>query len=365
MKFVINPKTILMTKFYRNNIILVFAILFAPCFVKAGNIDRAGSAGASELLINPWARSSGWGGVNIAGVRGVEAMNLNIAGIAFTKKTDIAFAHTIWLKGSQIYISSLGLTQKVGESGALGLSLTALDFGDITTTTTDQPEGGIGSFSPAFINIGLCYSKAFSNSIYGGLGVRLISEAIADVKAFGVSFDAGIQYVTGFNESKDNLKFGITLRNVGPSMKYSGDGLSTRMTVLTTSPNYPMTVEQRAERFELPSLVAIGGSYDFKLAEDHRLTAGLSFTANSFIRDNYGFGLEYGFRNLFMLRGGYLYEKNINDPELRTNGLTGFSAGATVQVPFSKNTRSFGIDYSYRSTAYFDGTHSIGIRIAL
>jgi hypothetical protein len=75
--------------------------------------------------------------------------------------------------------------------------------------------------------------------------------------------------------------------------------------------------------------------------------------------------LEYGFKNLFMLRGGYQYEKNINDAELRTNGLTGFSAGATVQVPFSKNTKSIGIDYSFRSTAYFDGTHSIGIRIVL
>ncbi len=355
-----------MTKQYRS--ILPAAVLFLfiqAGEVKAGNTDRAGSAGASELLINPWARSSGWGGVNISGVRGVEAMNLNIAGAAFTKKTEITFAHTIWLKGSQIYLNSLGLTQKVGESGAIGLSVMSMDFGDIQVTTVDQPEGGLGTFSPSFINIGLSYSKGFSNSIYGGLGVRLISEAIADVKAFGVAFDAGIQYVTGFNDAKDDLKFGITLRNVGPAMKFGGDGLSNKVSILTTNPNYSLTLQQRAERFELPSLVAIGGSYDIKLAESHRLTAGLSFTANSFIRDNFGFGLEYGFKNLFMLRGGYQYEKDINDPELRTNGLTGFSAGATVAVPFSKNTRSVGIDYSFRSTAYFDGTHSIGIRISL
>ena len=137
------------------------------------------------------------------------------------------------------------------------------------------------------------------------------------------------------------------------------------MSILTTSPNYSLTLEQRAERFELPSLVAIGASYDIKLAENHRLTPALSFTANSFIRDNFGGGLEYGFKNLFMLRAGYQYEKHINDPELRTNGITGFSAGATVQVPFGKNSKNFGIDYSFRSTAYFDGTHSIGLRITL
>jgi hypothetical protein len=356
-----------MTKFYRSNIAIVVSLLMmaSGLQVKAGNIDRAGSAGASELLINPWAKSSGWGGINFAGVRNVEAMNLNVAGVAFTKKTEIAFSHTVWLKGSQIYLNTLGLTQKVGESGAIGLSVMAMDFGDIQVTTTDMPDGGLGTFSPSFLNIGLVYSKEFSNSIYGGIGVRLISEAIADVKAFGVSFDAGIQYVTGFNEAKDNLKFGITLKNVGPAMRFNGDGLSQRVNITTTSPNYSLTMQQRAERFELPALVAIGGSYDFKLAEDHRLTPALSFIANSFVRDNFGVGLEYGFKNLFMLRAGYQYEKDINDPELRTNGLTGFSAGATVAVPFSKNTRSFGIDYSFRSTAYFDGTHSIGVRITL
>ena len=42
----------------------------------AGNEDRAGQAGANELLINPWARTAGWGGCNIALVRGVEALGL-------------------------------------------------------------------------------------------------------------------------------------------------------------------------------------------------------------------------------------------------------------------------------------------------
>ena len=37
----------------------------------AGNDDRRGTAGASELLINPWARSAGWGGVNTACAQGV------------------------------------------------------------------------------------------------------------------------------------------------------------------------------------------------------------------------------------------------------------------------------------------------------
>ena len=37
----------------------------------AGNPQRAGSAGAGELLINPFARSAGWGSVNVAAVPSV------------------------------------------------------------------------------------------------------------------------------------------------------------------------------------------------------------------------------------------------------------------------------------------------------
>ena len=60
----------------------------------AGNEQRAGSAGASELLINPWARTSGWAGANVAGVRGLEGIYSNVAGLAFTQKTVLIFAQT-------------------------------------------------------------------------------------------------------------------------------------------------------------------------------------------------------------------------------------------------------------------------------
>ena len=101
----------------------------------------------------------------------------------------------------------------------------SLDFGNIEITTVDLPDGGIGTFSPKFMNIGLSYAKTFSNSIYGGFTLRMISEQISDLKAGGVAFDAGIQYVTG---AKDNLKFGISLKNIGQRMSFSGDGLTFR-----------------------------------------------------------------------------------------------------------------------------------------
>ena len=184
----------------------------------AGNPQRAGQAGASELLINPWARTSGWAGSNVAGVRGLEGIYSNVAGLAFTEKTELIFSQTSWLQyGNKMFsaedavssISSFGFSQRIGESGALAFSVMSMDFGSIEITTVDLPDGGLGTYSPKFMNMSLSYAKIFSNSIYGGVSVKMISEQISNVGASGVALDAGIQYVTG---SADNMKFGISLK---------------------------------------------------------------------------------------------------------------------------------------------------------
>jgi hypothetical protein len=328
----------------------------------AGNPDRAGQAGATELLINPWARSSGWGNANTGSVHGVEAIFGNVAGIAFTNKTEIVVAHTQWLKGSDVNINAFGFTQKLGESGAMGLAVMAMDFGDVMVTTEDNPDGGLGTFSPSFININLSYSKIFSRSIYGGINVKIIDESISNLSAGGFAVDAGIQYVTGSNEDKDNLKFGITLKNVGTPMKFGGDGLSTRVTAANGT---ELTVDQRSANFEIPSLVNIGATYDIRPVKDHRISVAANFTSNSFTSDQYTLGVEYGFKTYFMVRGAFTYEENIFDDNLRTTVFTGPSAGFTVQLPLGKSGKSFGIDYSYRVTNPFDGTHSFGVRFSL
>jgi hypothetical protein len=359
-----------MKKYCKLFVPVAFAGLFAiPAGSFAGNPDRVGQAGATELLINPWARSSGWAGSNVAGIRGLEAMFSNVAGTAFTRKTEIMFARTQWLKGTDININSFGLTQGVGETGTLGLSIMAMDFGDIPITTVAQPEGGLGTYSPQFMNIGLSYAKGFSDNIYGGLTLRVITEKTASVSARGIALDAGIQYVTG---KYDQLKFGIALKNVGPRMQFRGDGLSFKTPVpAATNGSSQMTVEQRSATFELPSLLNIGAGYDFYLSKDsakmktNRITAMGTFTSNSFSKDEFKLGLEYGWKNIVMVRVGYTYEKGVTKKADRTTVFTGPSAGFTVEIPFGKNKSTFGLDYSYRDTDPFQGTHSLGVRINL
>ncbi|XQP84622.1 MAG: hypothetical protein ACOJUL_01600 [Candidatus Pollutiaquabacter aromativorans] len=137
------------TRYIGSFLRVALAALLLPAGVQAGNPDRAGQAGASELLINPWARSNGWGGANSGSIRGLEAQFLNVAGTAFTKKTEAIFAHTMYLEGSGMALNAFGITQKAGEAGVIGLSVVSFDFGDIPVTTTEQPEGNIGNYRPA------------------------------------------------------------------------------------------------------------------------------------------------------------------------------------------------------------------------
>ncbi len=342
--------------------VIIGLVSFCLCTTStyAGNPKRTGQAGAMELLINPWARSSGWYGLNVASVNGIEAMNSNVGGLAFTKKTEAVFARTSYLQGSGISVNAFGLSQKIGSSSVVGVSITALDFGDIEITTEDQPEGGQGTISPQFINFAVGYAHSFSNSIHGGLVVRSVSEAVANVKATGIAIDAGIQYVTG---KRNETKFGVALRNVGPQMKYEGDGLSQK--ALNTQTGITSTVLTPTQSFELPSLLNIGTSYDIQLAPSHRFTVAGNFTSNSFTQDNIGIGGEYSFKNYFMLRAGYNHEKGIFDAATRLTAYTGGSAGATIELPLGKKGGSFALDYSFIGTYVFAGNHAFGARFTI
>ncbi len=349
-----------MKTLYKYLALILIGVVFTPQFLQAGNKDRSGQAGASELLINPWARSSGWGSANMARVHGLEAMWGNVGGLAFTHKTQVNFAHTQWLKGTGTNIFAFGLAQRVSESGVFGLQVMSMNFGDIEVTTTDNPDGGLGTYSPSLINFALSYSKSFSNSISAGAVFKIISESISDVTAVGVAIDIGIQYVSGAN---DQFAFGVALKNIGPTMKFSGDGLSIKAFIPGQETQF--TLEHRSDAFEIPAQLTIGTSYDFLLGKELRLTPALTFISNSFTKDQFAVGMEFSMKDWVMIRGGYTYEKGIWDSMLtaeRSNISSGLSLGATVQVPINKEKGSyFSIDYSYRETVSFNGNHTIGI----
>jgi hypothetical protein len=329
----------------------------------AGNEDRIGSAGASHLLINPWARGSAMGDAGIANMNGLEATFTNVAGLAFTDKTQIKFNYSNWMGNAGISLNSAGFAQRISESSVFSVSVQSLNYGDIPITTVANPEGNIGFFSPRANIFNVAYAKEFSSSISGGINFKVISENISNMKATGVAIDAGIRYVTG---EQDQIKFGIALKNVGPVMKYKGDGLAQQVSYVSTG--FIGSLENRSATYEMPSLLSIGGSYDFIFTETNKLNVAFAFTANSFSKDQFRLGLDYGMttdKMAFNLRGGYIYEKGLYSAENRSNALLGPTAGFSIDALVGKSKSALGLEYCARFAGVFGIIHTIGATISL
>ena len=341
------------------------------------NKDRVGQAGAGELLLNPWGRSGGLFGLNCANVSGVEAMKCNMGGLAKVKRTEIGFAHTRYLAGTGMSISNLAIGQNLGEIGVLGINLMSFGYGDIPISTTSSPEGGIGTYKPNFLNLSVGLSHSFSKNMSAGFSTTYVNQSISNIRASALGFDAGVQYVNG---KRDNLHLGITIRNVGTNIRFAGDGFS--FNGKTPDLATELTVQQRSEKFALPSQLCIGVAYDFYLDEKktapaegaekdmmpkHRLTPMVSFISNAFSNDWLGLGIEYAYREKFMLRAAYRYENDIFNKDNTFTFFTGLTAGATFQAKLSdkENAPGVALDYGFKMTNISNGVHTLGLRFTL
>ncbi len=346
-------------------LIIVFCLgYFHPTF--AGNPERSGAAGATELIINPYGVSSGLHGLNIATAFGLESLINNPAGLAVGQGSEILFAHTRWLSGSGISINTIGYSGHTRNEGAIGISLVVTSLGEIERTTIDQPDGTLGSYTPNYMYLNFAYAKTFVDGrIFVGANVKTIYESVPDAYAVGVAIDGGVMY------SSEDGRFhtGVALRNIGPQMQYKGDGFYTRVNLGNTNVQNIITVP--SGNFDLPAQLLIGVAYDFTFSEIHKVTPMFGFVSYSFGKDNLGVGVEYDYNKTFAVRGAFLYETDLFNETLRTTANGGFSGGFSVKLPLSgkdedgkrKKDSGLRLDYSYRSTFVFNGTHTLGLRL--
>jgi hypothetical protein len=356
-------------KNFSNKALAAICALSISFSASAGNKDRIGQSGAPELAINPWARSTGTFGLNTANVNGIEAMKMNIAGLAQTTGTELGLSHGFYLAGSGVGINNLAVAQSLGNECVIGVNVMSMTFGDITTTDYFNPEG-YGTYRPNFLNVQLGFSKQFSTHVNAGVAATYVSEQISNISALGLAFEAGIQYVTG---KRDNFHFGITLRNMGTNMRFTGTGFSINADKQQQSASFAVTARQPSEKFEMPTYLNIGIAYDLYLDENHlckdstpihKLTLLGNFTSNSFNNDFIGIGAEYGFRNTFFIRTGYRYENGIFNDETSTTMYSGIAAGATVQTRLGGDKGPMlAFDYSFRPTRRpANGVHMVSMR---
>lgn len=336
-------------------IILAITLLFAVDCIYAGGGNRTGTGGATQLLIPVGVRGMAMAGGNVATSAGIEALYWNPAGTSKNiNSANVMFSHMDYI--ADIGVEYGAVSANFEGFGIISFGIKSLSVGDILVTTTTDPDGTGKSFSPQMLVAGVTYARQLTERISVGITANLVTESLGDVSATGMAFDIGVVYdnLAAIN----GLSFGVVMKNVGPQMQYGGSGLLQEAEVSGFS-RPPGLVQISSAPFELPSTFELGLGYKPKLLDDmNTLLVTTSFKNNNFSDDEYKVGLEYGYNNMFFLRGGYTFAP---EQAFEDSYIYGFTGG--VGVDYSFESISIKVDYAYRYAKYFDGNHVFGISL--
>ena len=318
-------------------ILILLVVMFAASFSYAGPRKKYGTSAAPELLIPVGSVGTSLLGSNMSYISGVDAMYWNPAGLANIKSrnAEAMFSHVTYF--ADMNIEYVSVASKIGNLGVLGAGVKAFNIGEIEQTTEYRPEGTGAIFKSTYITANLSFARQMTDRIRFGTNVKIISESVADVSATGYAFDFGIQYKggeTGFN-------FGIAIKNLGPTMRFNGPGLDRTIQGLNGQISTQRVVLQD---FDLPTALDIGISWGKMFKNDMGLTLAASFTNNSFTSDEFKFGLEYTYKEIFYVRGAYNLE--VDKESGQDISIFGPSIGAGIHYPIGGI--NVGFDYAYR-----------------
>lgn len=323
--------------------------------INAGPKNKYGLSAARELLIPVGSVGTALGGSNLASVTGVEALFWNPSGLASIngKMAEVQFSNQIYI--ADISVNYFAGAYKIPNVGTLALSVKSLGFGDIPVTTVNNPEGTGEFYSPTYLTTGISYARAMTDRISFGATGKVIYNKIARESATAFAFDFGLNY----NVIGSGLQFGVALKNLGPSMKFTGPDLEQFFQppgTPTGTQSEPRSIE--LADFELPTALSLGLSYDFRLDKTNNLMLHGTFQNNSFSTDDYNFGLEYNYNKIVFLRGGYQFSNDTQDDRV----FSGPSFGAGLRYTAS-NSFNIAFDYAYRVTERFDANQFFTINL--
>jgi hypothetical protein len=330
-------------------LVLLFCILSISTL--AANKDRAGTAGAQELLIPVGARGVALGLSGSLFINGVDAIYWNPAGLCrMDKSVQAEFSQMSYIADINVSYGAVGVV--AGDFGTLGFSLKSLSFGDIPVTTTTYPDGTGDVYSPTFLMLGATYSRALTDRISVGVTAGMVTEKILQMSATGLSFDVGIQYR---DLAVRGLQLAVAVKHFGPNMTFSGsNAYVTADASGSLRGTNPYVVEMAS--FELPSNLEIGIGYTPKLDDVNSLSVGGTFINNNYLEDEYSLGAEYAYKNIFFVRGAYTFSPQTgNDVTNARSYIYDWSFGAGVRYNVGGVDLTF--DYGFRNVKYFSGNN--------
>ena len=329
---------------------LLLAALHTPAF---GQVTKAGTTAAKFLSIGIGPRANAMGGAFTSVASDVSALYWNPAGVAQLKENQAMFSYTSLFKDLDITLNYLAVAVPAGETGNFGLSVTALDYGemDVTTESVDYQEGTGEKFSAASYAFALSYARQITDNFSAGMTVKYIQEDIFHSSASGMAIDVGTMFITPFY----GIKFSSIISNYGSKMQMTGEDLLIRYDsdLQRKGNNESVDAYYKTDQFELPLKLQIGVSKDFQIMEGQRLTLAVDAAHPNDNAEYLNVGGELSLLdNVISLRGGY-----------RTLFLVDSYEGLTLGVGFhyALGVFSVGMDYAFQEHKILGNTQSFGV----
>lgn len=324
---------------------------------------QIGGAAVVFLQIEPDSRAAGMGNAGVALSDNAYAIFWNPAGLASQSGTEASLTHSNWLPefNAGLFYEYLVAKHRIEGIGTFGAHLTYLFLGE--HEGRDAQNNPTGTFRSYDLALGASYGTQLTPNFAIGTGARLIYSNLAPGQVVGaqetragvaVGFDlAGLYQFPSFNLGNVDvgINAGFNLANMGPKIQYSDQGQSdpiptnlrfgyavtfefdeyNKITLANDFNKMLIRVVPDAESgtnvadpfyqalFTAWRPIEVCGGTVQECEEERRLREeGEPITDPKLERIGVvnqltiGSGLEYWYRDLFALRGGYFYESPYN-----------------------------------------------------
>ena len=335
----------------KKNILIIAFIFLMVQSIGFSQVTKTGTTAAKFLSVGIGPRANAMGGAFSSVVNDASALYWNPAGVADLTQNEAMFTYTSLFKDLDINLNYIAVVIPAEDIGAFGLSVTALDYGEMDVTTELYPEGTGERFSASSYAFGLSYARNITEWFSAGMTVKYITEGIFNSTANGVAFDVGTLFKTPFW----GIKFATIISNYGSKMQMTGEDLLIRYDSDPNSEGNNETVDAyyKTDYFELPLKLQIGISKDLEFFDGQRLTLAIDATHPNDNAESVNIGGELSFiDNLIFLRGGYKALFLDDNQE-------GLTLGAGLN--YVLGVFAFGFDYSYQEFEFLSYTHSFGV----
>lgn len=331
----------------------VFAIVLLLSSSQAFSQNKVGTTAAPFLGIAAGPRAVGMGGAFTAVADDPSALYWNPAGISRTGETAFLLEHTDYLVGTSFnYFAGV---VALDQDDAIGLGVTDLDYGSDLVTTVSEPMGTGETWSASDWAVGLTYARNLTDRFSIGGTAKMIMQNIWHESATGWALDAGVLYITPFND----MKIGMEIANFGTEMSLGGSDLLVSYDPAPSmgGNNKNIPAEYLTNSYPLPLFFRVGLAMDVIHSQSNRLTLAADAVHPSNELQSMNVGAEYAYDNLLFLRAGY---KSLFLPNSQ-EGLT-LGVGIRYEVTMHLTVK---LDYGYENFGILKNLQEFSLTVGL